>query len=82
VEVIAVSNDDGHSSDPPGPEPSGRDKRIYFLLMGACVLLIVLAWQVVRYFSVLAAIIMSAVAVVIPPAAAIIANRASAVHRR
>ena len=77
-----MSNEDGYSHDPLGPEPPRRDKRIYFLLMGVCVLLIVLAWQVVRYFSVLAAIIMSAVAVVIPPTAAIIANRASAVHRR
>ena len=80
--MIHVSNDDGYSRDPPGPEPPRRDKRIYFLLMGTCVVLIVLAWQVVYRFSVLAAVIMSAVALVIPPTAAIIANRASAVHRR
>lgn len=79
---MQMSNEDGYRGDPPGPEPPRRDKRIYFLLMGVCVLLIVLAWQVVRYFSMLAAIIMSAVAVVIPPTATIIANRASAVHRR
>jgi hypothetical protein len=50
--------------------------------MGTCVVLIIVAWQVVRHFSVLAAIIMSAVAVGIPPVAVIIANRASAVDRR
>ena len=44
--------------------------------------LLLIAWQVVRYFSVLGAIIMSAVALVIPPVAVIIANRASAVDRR
>ena len=79
---MKVSNEDGYPGGLPGPEPPRREKRIYFVLMGVCVLLIVLAWQVVRYFSTLAAVIMSAVAVVIPPAATIIANRASAVHRR
>lgn len=53
--------------------PAGR--RWYFLLMGACVLLIVLAWNVVRLWSVPAAIAMSAVAAVIPPVAAIVGNR-------
>ena len=43
-------------------------------MMGVCLLLIVLAWMVVRHFSVLAAVIMSVVAVVIPPFAAIVAN--------
>jgi Protein of unknown function (DUF3099) len=51
----------------------GRHK-LYFWLMGICVALIVLAWQVVRYFSTTAAIVMSIVAAVIPPTAVIVAN--------
>ena len=76
-----------HGLEPHGPglgglPPPRRDKRLYAALMGTCVVLIIIAWQVVRHFSVLAAIIMSAVALVIPPVAVIIANRASAVDRR
>jgi hypothetical protein len=82
---------DPDSTEPRDPQPHGldldsppprRDKRVYAALMGTCVVLIIIAWQVVRYFSVLGAIIMSAVALVIPPVAVIIANRASAVDRR
>jgi hypothetical protein len=47
----------------------------YFVLMGVCLLLIVLAWNLVRYYSTTAAVVMSVVAAVIPPAAAIVANR-------
>jgi len=53
--------------------PSNR--RWYFAMMGLCIVLIVLAWNVVRLWSVPAAIAMSAVAAVIPPVAAIVANR-------
>jgi hypothetical protein len=42
--------------------------------MGSCLVLIGLAWFVVRFFSVTAAIAMSAVAAVIPPIAVIVAN--------
>jgi hypothetical protein len=49
-------------------------KTLYFLLMGFCLALIVLAWQVVRYFSTTAAVVMSIVAAVIPPTAAVVAN--------
>lgn len=49
-------------------------RKAYFWLMGSCVTLIVLAWFVVRLFSVPAAIGMSAVAAVIPPVAAVLAN--------
>lgn len=42
--------------------------------MGTCLVLIVLAWNVVRLWSTTAAVVMSAVAAVIPPVAAIIAN--------
>jgi hypothetical protein len=50
-------------------------KKAYFVLMGVCVLLIVLAWNLVRLYSTTAAVVMSVVAAVIPPAAAIVGNR-------
>ena len=46
----------------------------YFWLMGTCVVLIVLAWNVVRLWSVPAAVVMSVVAALIPPVAAFVAN--------
>jgi len=49
--------------------------RLYFVLMGTCIGLILLAWFVVRFYSTPAAIAMSAVAAVIPPIAAMIGNR-------
>lgn len=52
-----------------------RRKRAYFVMMGTCIVLIVLAWNVVRFWSVPVAIGMSVVAAVIPPTAAIVANR-------
>lgn len=52
-----------------------NQRRTYFVLMGICIVLIVLAWNVVRLFSTTAAVIMSIIAAVIPPVAAIIANR-------
>ena len=42
--------------------------------MGVCLLLIVLAWNVVRLWSTTAAVVMSVIAAVIPPVAAIVAN--------
>lgn len=51
-----------------------RRKRWYFVLMGICLALILLAWNVVRFWSTTAAVVMSAVAAVIPPVAAMIAN--------
>ncbi|HEU4949043.1 MAG TPA: DUF3099 domain-containing protein [Kribbella sp.] len=50
------------------------NRRAYFWLMGTCLGLIGLAWFVVRYFSIPAAIAMSIVAAVIPPIAVIVAN--------
>ncbi len=50
-------------------------KATYFWLMGACVALIVLAWNVVRFWSVPVAVGMSVVAAVIPPVAAMLAGR-------
>ena len=50
-------------------------RRRYFVLMGTCVVLIVLAWNVVRFWSVTAAVVMSVVAAVIPPVAAFVGNQ-------
>jgi uncharacterized membrane protein YhaH (DUF805 family) len=52
----------------------GRRKRTYFWLMGLCILLILLAWNVVRFYSTTAAVVMSIIAAVIPPTAAVLAN--------
>jgi hypothetical protein len=54
-----------------------RRRTAYFWLMGSCIVLIVLAWNVVRLWSVTAAVVMSAVAAVIPPAAVIVGNLGS-----
>jgi len=52
-----------------------RQRRIaYVALMGTCLVLIILAWLVVRLFSTTAAIVMSAVAAVLPPIAVMVAN--------
>ncbi|TCC21015.1 MULTISPECIES: DUF3099 domain-containing protein [Kribbella] len=50
------------------------NRKLYILLMGSCLTLIILAWFVVRLFSIPAAVGMSAVAAVLPPIAAIVAN--------
>ncbi len=60
--------------DEPLGEPPAHRKRAYFWLMGICIALIVLAWNVVRLWSVPAAVAMSVVAAVLPPTAAIVAN--------
>lgn len=49
-------------------------RRWYLTLMGICLVLIVLAWNVVRHWSTTAAVVMSVVAAVIPPIAAVVAN--------
>ncbi|MFC6152095.1 DUF3099 domain-containing protein [Nocardioides yefusunii] len=51
-----------------------RRMRRYLWLMGTCIVLIVLAWNVVRFFSITAAVVMSMIAAVIPPIAVIVAN--------
>ncbi len=56
-------------------ERQRRRRRWYFALMGTCLVLILLAWNVVRLFSTGAAVVMSAVAAVLPPLAAFVANR-------
>ena len=69
---------------PNGDGPPGRKerrplglatrRRTYLIMMGVCLLLIVLAWTLIRRYSVTAAVVMSAVALVVPPLAAIVAN--------
>jgi hypothetical protein len=77
------SSRDDSPTDPPGTPGSPRDpgplglgtrKRAYFIMMGVCLVLIVLAWMVVYRYSIVAAVIMSVVALVIPPFAAIVGN--------
>lgn len=58
----------------PGPLRFSTRRRAYFAMMGACLVLIVLAWTVIWRFSILAAVIMSVVALFIPPLAAVVAN--------
>ena len=49
-------------------------KKAYFWIMGTCIVLILLAWNVVRFYSVPLAVAMSIVAALLPPTAAIVAN--------
>jgi hypothetical protein len=57
-------------------------KRAYFVMMGVCVALVILAWWVVRLYSVTAAIVMSVAALVIPPIAVMVANAGDETSRR
>lgn len=61
-------------AEPVGEPPPSR-KKAYFWLMGTCVVLILLAWNVVRFWSVPVAVGMSVVAALIPPVAAMLAGR-------
>ncbi|GAB3771414.1 hypothetical protein FB382_000448 [Nocardioides ginsengisegetis] len=58
----------------PQSERLRRRRRWYFTLMGTCLVLIVLAWNLVRLWSTTAAVAMSVVAAVLPPIAVIVAN--------
>jgi hypothetical protein len=51
-----------------------RPRRVYVVLMTIALVLIGLAWNLVRLWSVPAAIVMSVVAALLLPAAVIIAN--------
>ena len=60
---------------PPGFSDRLRTRqRWYFALMGTCIVLILLAWNVVRFFSTEFAVAMSAVAAALPPVAVHVAN--------
>jgi hypothetical protein len=67
-------NGDGPPSRGERPLGLATRKRVYLIMMGVCVLLIVLAWTLIWRYSVTAAVVMSAVALVVPPLAAIVAN--------
>jgi 4-amino-4-deoxy-L-arabinose transferase-like glycosyltransferase len=56
--------------------------RGYFLLMGGCIAVVILAWTVVRLFSVTAAIVLSVVVGLVPPVAAMVANAGDESSRR
>ncbi len=46
----------------------------YAVIMGTCVVLVILAWTVIRLYSVTAAVVISVVAALMPPIAAMVAN--------
>jgi hypothetical protein len=48
--------------------------RVYFLMMSVCITLVVVAWTVVRLYSVTWAVVMSVLAMLIPPVAVMVAN--------
>jgi hypothetical protein len=56
--------------------------RTYFFLMGGCIVAVILAWTVVRLFSVTAAIAISVAVGLVPPIAAIVANAGDEGSRR
>jgi uncharacterized membrane protein len=72
------SREPGSSREPSprrgGPLGLGTRKRAYFIMMGVCLVLIVLAWTLIYRYSTVAAVIMSVIALVIPPFAAIVGN--------
>jgi Protein of unknown function (DUF3099) len=56
--------------------------RAYFVLMGGCIIAVILAWTVVRLYSVTAAIIISVCVGLVPPIAAMVANAGDEGFRR
>ncbi|HEY2505338.1 MAG TPA: hypothetical protein VGI58_02390 [Streptosporangiaceae bacterium] len=50
--------------------------------MGGCIAAVILAWTVIRLFSVTAAIVISVVVAIVPPIAAIVANAGDEGFRR
>ena len=63
------------SARPGLAEDQRRRRRQYLWIMGTCLVLILLAWNVVRLWSTAWAVAMSAVAALLPPIAAFVANR-------
>jgi hypothetical protein len=66
----------------PGRARAAMRDRAYFALMGGCIAAVILAWTVVRLFSVTAAVAISVCAGLIPPVAAIVANAGDEGSRR
>ncbi len=71
-----LADDPPERPSPPRPpvDESTRVRR-YLTIMGTCLALLVLAWGVVRFYSVPIAVGMSLVAMVLPPIAAVVANQ-------
>lgn len=69
-------------AEPAPPVNPARRRLRYLVMMGCCVLLLVLAWTWVRFYSVPAAVAMSAVAALIPPTAAMVTNADSPILRQ
>lgn len=74
---------DREPSPPYQPKPISTRRRYlrYLLIMGVCMLLIVLAWTWVRFYSVFAAGVMTVVAALLPPLAAVVTNADSPILR-
>jgi Protein of unknown function (DUF3099) len=78
----------GSGADPawdpaiPGRSTTMTRNRLYFILMGGCVTAVILAWTVVRIFSVTAAVVISVAVGLVPPIAAIVANAGDESSRR
>jgi hypothetical protein len=66
----------------PGRARAVMRDRAYFALMGTCIAAVILAWTVVRLYSVTAAVVISVCAGLIPPVAAIVANAGDESSRR
>jgi hypothetical protein len=71
---VFTPNGDGPPRRSEGPSGLARRRRVYLIMMGVCLVLIVLAWTLIWRYSITAAVVMSAVALVVPPLAAIVAN--------
>jgi type II secretory pathway component PulM len=71
---VFTPNGDGPPRRTEKPFGLATRKRVYLVMMGVCLLLIVLAWTLIWRYSVTAAVVMSVVALVVPPLAAIVAN--------
>lgn len=54
-----------------------RRRRVYFTLMGVCLVLFISAWAFVRIWSIPAAVGLCVVALAIPPIAAMVGNSRS-----
>ena len=65
---------DQPSRRPYTPATPRTRRRRYLIMMGVCATLLILAWGWIRFYSVPAAVIMSAAAALIPPFAAILSN--------
>jgi len=68
----------------PRREAGNRKRRrsFYLALMGACAVLFVLAWALVRTYSMTATVVMTAVAIILPLVAVFAANAGSPINRR